>query len=443
MTNLPVGTPGGQAPCQKPPPDQQHALLRILGLACFGSSLGVFLFDPVLPMLSRDFAVPRSQVVAMATAFALAYALAQPIAGALGDQLGKLRVMRVCLGVSALGTLLGSLASSFELLLATRLVVGFFTAGTFPLCFAILAERIAPEGHQEAFGKASAASVTGSLAGAVGSGFIADALGWRGSLLVAGLIGLSCFAIVTAALRDTREVSSSRAGFGSAFSAYRRILGLASARRDLGLQLALTGLTQGLFPHIAFLVGASASTVGIVLSGFMIGSIAYGVSLRRTLRWITPVHFTLAGGLVMALAMASLSAHLPWPLQFGALLAFGFALSQCSHSTSDLSGDADPAYAGRDDGVALDGGHARAVGHAADLCGRVRQGRHHADPACLGMSARPLRRGGRLNHAFQQTLPLNRIVGGARDDASSAAQIEAFRTVMMTGSRSAAISRRS
>ncbi|MGO4667780.1 MFS transporter [Bosea sp. 2RAB26] len=264
MTSLPVGTPGGHAPRQvaKPPPGQQHALLRILGLACFGSSLGVFLFDPVLPLLSRDFAVPRSQVVAMATAFALAYALAQPIAGALGDQLGKLRVMRVCLGVSALGTLLGSLASSFELLLATRLVVGFFTAGTFPLCFAILAERIAPEGHQEAFGKASAASVTGSLAGAVGSGFIADALGWRGSLLVAGPIGLSCFAIVTAALRDTREVSSSRAGFGSAFSAYRRI---------------------------------------------------------------TPVHFTLAGGLVMTLAMASLSAHLPWPLQFGALLAFGFA----------------------------------------------------------------------------------------------------------------------
>lgn len=327
MTNLPVGTPGAQAPCQvaKRPPGHQHALLRILGLACFGSSLAVFLFDPVLPLLSRDLAVQRSQVVAMATAFALAYALAQPIAGALGDHLGKLRVMRVCLGVSALGTLLGSLAPNFELLLATRLVVGFFTAGTFPLCFAILAERTAPEGHQEAFGKASAASVTGSLAGAVGSGFVADGLGWRGSLLVAGLIGLTCFAIVTMVLRDTREVSSSRAGFGSAFSAYRRILGLASARRGLGLQLALTGLTQGLFPHIAFLVGASASTVGIVLSGFMIGSIVYGVSQSRTLRWITPIHLTLAGGLVMTLAMASLSAHLPWSFQFGALLAFGFA----------------------------------------------------------------------------------------------------------------------
>lgn len=327
MTDLSAGDLEAEPPNQVAglAPAQRNKLLRVLSLACFASSLGVFLFDPVLPMLSQDFALPPGRVVVMTTVFTLAYALAQPLAGALGDQLGKLRVMRFCLGASITGTLLGTLASSFEALLATRLVVGFFTAGTFPLCFAILAERIAPEGHQEAFGRASAAAVMGSLAGAVGSGFIAMALGWRVTLLLAGLSGLACFAIVTVALRDMHEAPSSRLGVGSALSAYRRILGSAGARRGLGLQLALTGLTQGLFPHVAFLAGAGAHIVSIVLSGFMIGSIAYGLSLRHILRWVLPAHLTFASGVVMALAMAGLGAHLQWPLQFAALCAFGFA----------------------------------------------------------------------------------------------------------------------
>ena len=71
-------------------------------------------------------------------AYALAFASLMLAAGALGDRLGRKRVMLAGLGVFCAGSLLGALAPNTDVLIAARAVMGVGAAASEPGTLSVL-----------------------------------------------------------------------------------------------------------------------------------------------------------------------------------------------------------------------------------------------------------------------------------------------------------------
>jgi len=72
-------------------------ILLVLAGCCFISGMSARLIDPLVPEIARDLGTSASTIAMLATAYTLPYALAQPLIGALGDTLGKERIIKLCL----------------------------------------------------------------------------------------------------------------------------------------------------------------------------------------------------------------------------------------------------------------------------------------------------------------------------------------------------------
>ena len=80
-------------------------LLLVLAVACFASgALPLRVVDPLVPGPCTPFRhQPRTGGAVGVGLYAPPYALGQPVLGALGDALGKVRIIQVCLALMAAG----------------------------------------------------------------------------------------------------------------------------------------------------------------------------------------------------------------------------------------------------------------------------------------------------------------------------------------------------
>jgi predicted MFS family arabinose efflux permease len=167
------------------------------------------------------------------------------------------------------------------------------------------------------------------MAGPVG-GVFGEYVGWRGVFLLlaaAALVLAAALARRLPALPDPRG-HGDRMSLAVFFSLARR-----SAARTLLLCAVLDGaLLLGCFPFLAPYLherfALSYAGVGLILSCFGLGALAY----TRVVRWLVPhlgeANLLLAGGTIMSAALAAGMAapHWAWfvPVQFA--LGFGFYL---------------------------------------------------------------------------------------------------------------------
>src|SRR6185369_15322405 len=82
----------------------ERASLLVLGLAAFMVQANARVIDPLLRTISNEFHVPLVTASIVASGYLLSYGLLQLFYGPLGDRIGKLRVMTVCLALFAAGT---------------------------------------------------------------------------------------------------------------------------------------------------------------------------------------------------------------------------------------------------------------------------------------------------------------------------------------------------
>lgn len=106
-------------------------------------------------------------------------AIAAPVYGRLGDALGRRRFTVVALTVSLIGSVLCSVASSFEMLLLARAIQGAGGGGLISLSFALVRQSVEESQHVKYQSRLSAIAVCASAIGPVLGGFITEYLGWR------------------------------------------------------------------------------------------------------------------------------------------------------------------------------------------------------------------------------------------------------------------------
>lgn len=141
--------------------------------------------------IMRDLELNRSQFGLIAgLAFSGVYAVAALFAGVLADRVGRVRVLSAGLGLWSLFTALGGLAQGFWTMLATRPLVAAGEATLVPTASNIILARVAERAKASALGLFFAGIPIGVGLGFLIAGWLGPIIGWRGTFLAMGAIGI-------------------------------------------------------------------------------------------------------------------------------------------------------------------------------------------------------------------------------------------------------------
>lgn len=312
----------------------QHTHPGVWALAVTAFAIGVaeFIVVGVLPAIAEDLGVPLARADGLVGLYALALAVGTPVVVLTLARLPRKPLLLALVAVFLAGNLVSALSTSYELLLAGRILTAV-AHGSFFAIGATVAARLAPEGQAS---RAIAAMFAGlTLAMVIGvplGSLIGNALGWRLPFFaVAVLAALAWLATARwvpalptqmsgpvrtqlAALTSPpilAMMAITVLGFGASFPAFTFIAPI------------LTGIT-GFSTHTASLllvVFGVATLVGNLAGGRWAASLGWQAALRRML----------AGLLLVLLVLAALAVAMPWqwvmvPLLFvWGVLAFGMS----------------------------------------------------------------------------------------------------------------------
>ena len=311
-------------------------LLALLALAAFSSAFSIRILDPIVPEIARDLATQVRTVALISTAFALPCALGQPILGALGDAIGKARMIKVCLSLLVIGSIGATLAPSVEFLFAARILTGFASGGIVPLCFATVGDRFEMKDRQVALSRIVSAIITGQLVGAIGAGIVASATSWRVVLATTLIASLGALAAAWRWLRPLPGSVRKAFTIHGMLTSYGRVLQHPRAVVCYTAVFVEGMVIFGVLPYLAAMLEAegtgSIREAGFIIAGMAVGGILYTLSVRAMLQRMSYLNLVRWGGVVCAAGLLWLALVHAWPLKAMAFIAVGFGFYMIHNS---------------------------------------------------------------------------------------------------------------
>ncbi|MBN8484043.1 MAG: MFS transporter [Sphingomonadales bacterium] len=147
--------------------------------------------------IMRDLDLNRSQFALIAgLAFSGVYAFAALFAGVLADRLGRVKVLAGGLSIWSLFTGLAGLAQGFWTMLAARPFVAAGEATLVPTASNIILAKVGDRHKAGALGLFFAGIPLGIGGGFLIAGVLGPLIGWRGTFLVMGAIGIAALAVL-------------------------------------------------------------------------------------------------------------------------------------------------------------------------------------------------------------------------------------------------------
>ena len=285
-------------------------------LALFSGGFATFALlycvQPMMPLLSQEFAINAAQsslVLSVATAM---LAIGLLITGPISDRIGRKPVMVFALVCAALSTLASAVMPSWELVLATRALVGLSLSGLAAVAMTYLSEEIHPQHIGLAMGLYIGGNAIGGMCGRLISGVLIDFVSWHTAMLCIGGLALVAAVVFWKVLPESRNFRAQTLNPRSLLN------GFVMHFRDAGLPwlfleaFLLMGAFVTLFNYIGYRLLAepyhmNQALVGLLsivyLSGIyssaQVGALADRLG-RRKVFWASIV--VMAGGMLMTLA---------------------------------------------------------------------------------------------------------------------------------------------
>lgn len=221
-------------------------------------------------------------------AFALLYTLVSLPLARLADRRPRIPLITACLAIWSLMTAFCGLAANYATLLICRLGVSVGEAGSAPASQSVIIDYFPPEQRGTALSVLGMATPLASLAGGAIGGWLADAFGWRITLLALGLPGLGLAAILLLTVREPPRASKAR---NLEAESILDILRALWRRPTLVIIISAVSIAcfAGYAVHqyfISFLMRSHGLSLG---QGALFGALVYGVCAAAG---------TLAGGLL-------------------------------------------------------------------------------------------------------------------------------------------------
>ncbi len=188
-------------------------------VAILSLNFGIVFFDRnalnfLMPFVQPDLRLSNTQVGMLASALSLTWAVAALGVGRLSDRIGsRKRLLILATLAFSLCSFLGAAASTFAVLIGTRLLMGAAEGGIMPISHAMIATEVAPNHRGLAQGVAQnlGSSLFGSFVAPVVLVAFAAVYGWRSAFLLAGAPGILCAFLIWRYIEEPRvEISQSR-----------------------------------------------------------------------------------------------------------------------------------------------------------------------------------------------------------------------------------------
>ncbi len=158
-----------------------------------------------MPVLIQTFALTPVAVGYLLSAFIWSYAPCQLPAGLLLDRWGTRKTAARCIAFWSLATALTAASTSFTFVFFTRLLLGIGESPTFPLAARTIREWAPVRERALAFSISGSGPPFGTAVSAITIAWLVDAVGWRLSFVISGVLGLVWVAVWLAVFRDPGE----------------------------------------------------------------------------------------------------------------------------------------------------------------------------------------------------------------------------------------------
>ncbi len=167
---------------------------RDVNVAVFSCGFSIFAIlystQPVLPLLSREFAVTPAEASLALSLTTITMALAMLVASSVSEVVGRKPLMVAALVGSSLLTLALAVAPNWSAVLWLRALAGVTLSGAPAVTIAYLAEEIEPSAVPKAVGLYIGGGALGGMCGRLAAAILADYGSWRWAMAGLGGLGL-------------------------------------------------------------------------------------------------------------------------------------------------------------------------------------------------------------------------------------------------------------
>lgn len=241
--------------------------------------------QPLLPVLSQEFAVSREAAAALTTVTFIPLALAPLVYGYLLESLSATRLLKLSVPLLACSELFFAATDSFSMLLAIRLAQGLLIPAILTSLMTYLSQRSSGENVQRTMAIYIAATIFGGFAGRAASGMIASWLGWRYSFIVLAISLLIGFLLLLR-LPEAPSLRLAKPGPNALRKTLQRPAFLPIYSAIFCLFLVFAAVMNFLPFRLTELSSqADELRIGLIYSGYMMG-IATSLGAPSLCRWL-------------------------------------------------------------------------------------------------------------------------------------------------------------
>src|SRR5262245_17743697 len=164
-------------------------VVALLWLVCFFNYADRQAIYSVFPLLKGEFHLTDVQLGIVGASFMWVYAAAAPLAGAIADRFARKTIVIGGLIAWSLITVATALSTEYSHLVVYRALEGLGEAFYFPASMSMLSDYHGPDTRSRAMAIHQSSVYAGTIAGGSVSGAMAQAIGWRSSFYVFGVLG--------------------------------------------------------------------------------------------------------------------------------------------------------------------------------------------------------------------------------------------------------------
>lgn len=235
-------------------------ILAVIGIAQLMVVLDVTIVNIALPSAQADLGFSDDSRQWVITAYALAFGSLLLLGGRIGDLFGRKRVFIVGLLGFAAASAVGGASTSFEMLIASRVLQGMFGALLAPGALALLTTTFSdPAERGKAFGVFGAIAGGGAAVGLLLGGILTQYLSWRWTMYVnlafAIPAAVGAFALIVDQTRETAAKIDIPGAITATLGLFGIVYGFSSAESDGWAATAtIISLAAGVLLLAAFVV---------------------------------------------------------------------------------------------------------------------------------------------------------------------------------------------
>ena len=285
---------------------------RALFFGGFSTFALLYCVQPLMPLLSHEFALTPAQSSLSLSISTAALAISLILTSAISDRHGRKPLMVAAMMVAAVMTLLCAFAQGYTQLLILRAALGLALGGMPAIAMAYLGEEVEGASLGVSMGLYIAGSAFGGMTGRIISSLLSDFFSWRVAMASIGVLGILAAAEFWRSLPASKNFVPNSIGFRALPAGFRQHLSDPGLPWLFALSFLLMGAFVSMYNYIAYrLLGAPfglrQSIVGAIAFLYLIGifSSVWAGRLadklgRRSVLWV--VLAVMLAGLVLTLS---------------------------------------------------------------------------------------------------------------------------------------------